>query len=102
MSLVNVMETYVRNKLEEMLEKAECCKCEACKGDMMAIALNGLPAKYVNTPTGELYSRIESLTSQNMVDIEISVAKAINVVSKRPRHMAGGATAAFDSKEVEV
>lgn len=86
MALINMMESFVKAKLDCLIEGMDCCKCDECKGDMMAIALNDLPSKYVNTSTGELFSRVDSLMSQNNVDIEIAIIKAVNIVSKRPRH----------------
>ena len=87
MPIVNVMEEMVRNKLNERLEKTDCCKCEKCVDDMMAIALNRLPSKYVSTPRGELFSRVgSSLEKQNSLDIEFAVVSAIEFVSNHPRH----------------
>lgn len=87
MSVYNVMEQLVNDKLEERLAKYDCCKCEKCIDDMMAIALNRLPAKYVSTPKGELFSRVgSSLEKQNTLDIEFAVVSAIEFVSSHTRH----------------
>ena len=86
MALINMMEKFVRQKLEEMLESTDCCDCEDCKNDIMAVALNQLPAKYVNTATGELFSKLDSITQQSSVDIDIALLKAINIVCRNPRH----------------
>ena len=84
MSVVNVMERIVQERLELLLEDADCCKCEQCIDDMMAMALNSLKPKYVNTLKGELFSRIDAKKYQNTIDIDVSVAKAINAVSASP------------------
>lgn len=86
MALVNMMERFVDIKLEQILQNCNCCKCDSCKEDMMAIALNYLPPKYVSTNKGELFTRVDSLVQQNSVDIDIAIIKAIEIVSKRPRH----------------
>lgn len=87
MSVYNVMEQLVSSKLEERLAKTDCCKCEKCIDDMMAIALNRLPSKYVSTPRGELFSRVgSSLEKQSTLDIEFAVVSAIEFVSNHPHH----------------
>lgn len=86
MALINMMERFVDEKLEEMLAGENCCKCERCVEDMRAIALNKMPAKYVSTRNGELFSKAESKVRQNSVDMNIAVAYAIDCVSKHPSH----------------
>lgn len=86
MALVNVMEKIVEEKLEGMLKDRDCCKCERCIEDMKAMALNRLPAKYVSTHNGELFSKLDSAARQNSVDINVAVANAIDCVSARPSH----------------
>ena len=53
---------------------------------MKAIALNKLPAKYVSTHNGELFSKLESTLRQSIVDINVAVSNAIACVSKKPSH----------------
>ncbi len=80
------METFVTERLEEMLKEENCCKCEKCQDDMKAIALNKLPAKYVSSHNGELFSKLDSHIRQNSVDINIAIAAAINAVAEKPSH----------------
>lgn len=86
MALVNVMEGIIDEKLEQMLKEENCCKCERCLEDMKAMALNQLPAKYVSTRNGELFSKLNSLMRQNSIDINVAVSYAIKTVSERPSH----------------
>ena len=86
MALVNVMEKVVEDKLEEMLRTENCCQCDRCLEDMKAIALNKLPAKYVSTHNGELFSKLDSTLRQRVVDINVAVSNAIACVSKKPSH----------------
>ena len=86
MALVNIMEDIVKDKLNEMLKNEECCKCPQCLEDMTALALNKLPARYVSTHNGELFSKLNALVRQSSVDLNIAVAEAISCVSKRPSH----------------
>lgn len=85
--LINMMEHYVDERLSHLLEDYDCCKCEACIEDMKAYSLNRLPARYVSTINGEIFTRItQELESQPTVDLDIAVVKAIENVSANPRH----------------
>lgn len=86
MALVNVMEKVVDEKLEEMLQSENCCKCARCLEDMKAIALNKLPAKYVSTHSGELFTKLDTTTRQISVDLNVAVSYAIDCVSAHPSH----------------
>lgn len=83
-NVVNVMEEVVRDRLEVFLQDVDCCKCDTCRGDMLAMALNTLKPKYVNSRKGELFSKLNATKMQNTVDIDVAVAKAISVVSASP------------------
>ena len=85
--LINMMEHYVDERLSELLKSYDCCKCEACVEDMKAYSLNRLPAKYVSTVNGQVFTRIQQeLESQPSVDLDVAVIKAIEHVSSSPRH----------------
>ena len=86
MAIINIMEGFVEDKLQDMLRGEDICQCERCIDDMKAIALNRLPAKYVSTHNGELFSKLDAMIRQNSVDINIAVAEAIYMVAKRPSH----------------
>lgn len=82
----NAMEAIVVKKLDEVWGTLECCKCDFCHDDIIAYALNQLPPKYVVTNEGELYARMSELSSEQEFDILLAVARAIQIVSKNPRH----------------
>ena len=86
MALVNVMEKIVDEKLVEMLKNEDCCKCEKCVEDMKCFALNKLPAKYVSSRNGELFSKLDATARQLSVDLNIAVSSAIDCVATRPAH----------------
>ena len=87
MPIVNVMEHMVDAKLEELLPRSNCCKCQKCTDDIRALALNRLPAKYVSTDLGELYTRVNSaMEQQSSLDINFAVYSAIEFVSSHPHH----------------
>ncbi|MGN0554190.1 MAG: late competence development ComFB family protein [Oscillospiraceae bacterium] len=86
MAVVNIMEEIISEKLDLQLKDCDCCKCNDCRHDMLAYALNIVPPKYVNSAKGELFGRINSTKLQNSVDIDIAIAKAISIVSASPNH----------------
>ncbi len=85
--IINVMEKFVDDKINEILPTYDCCKCEKCLDDIRAMALNKLPPKYVSTDKGKLFSKLNSLKEkQNVVDIHVAVTSAIEFVAANPRH----------------
>jgi len=82
----NYMETCVDHLMDSTLANLKCCKCEACKADIKAIALNDLPPKYVVTRKGQLYTKLISLQLQFEIDIVAAISKAAKIVGSRPRH----------------
>ena len=47
MVLVNLMEELVISRLDSTLDRFNCCKCDKCKKDIAALALNRLKPRYV-------------------------------------------------------
>ena len=87
MELKNFMEYVVARKLKSVLKQCpDCCACETCRRDIMSLALNHLPPRYISTDKGNLYARIELLSIAYDSDIVEKIAKAIAVVSQNPRH----------------
>lgn len=84
--LKNYMEELVNKKTDDILKLMSICKCEKCKLDIMALALNDLPAKYVVTDMGELFIKVRELEQQFEVDIETAIIKAAIFVGKNPKH----------------
>jgi len=81
------MEDVVQYLLPDVLKRyPEFCKCQQCMSDIKALALNNLPPKYVATPLGEVYSRVNELSTQFEADALKTLIEAIEKVSKHPRH----------------
>ena len=87
----NFMEDCVKNMLDQVLKGFDICKCEKCKMDIMALALNTLPPKYVATDKGELFSKLSVLQQQFDVDIISAITRAATMVGESPRHDDGDA-----------
>ncbi len=86
--LKNHTEEIVLDMLQELLNKekySDVCTSEECLLDMATYALNRLPAKYVATEKGEVYTKTEELEQQHSVDILSVVTRAIKVVNENRR-----------------
>ncbi|KAF0197509.1 MAG: competence protein ComFB [Bacillota bacterium] len=87
MLLKNITQDIVFEKLDEMLPNiVKICTCERCRYDIMAIALNNLPPRYVVTERGAIFTRVSSLDVQIAADTIIELTRAIEKVLKEPRH----------------
>ena len=82
--LYNITEKLVLEKLDVVLDSMTCCKCDRCKMDIVAMALNNLEPQYVVKTKGMIEDKdIESEISQGITS---EVLKAALAVRKRPRH----------------
>ena len=85
-SIKNHMEEVVFNHMKSILNGMDVCKCEKCSMDIAAIALNELPAKYVVTEKGVLFSKIDALHQQFEIGVTAAIIRAIQIVQKTPLH----------------
>lgn len=89
MELKNCMEEVVQDKMDIVLEQyPSCCRCEQCRSDIAALALNQLPPRYVSTRKGDVLVRASEMTAEGEVTVVKAIAKAIEIVSKNPHHVA--------------
>ncbi len=86
--LVNKMESVVRHVTQQMLGKKDetACSCPRCTLDILALALNSLPPKYVVTNIGNAVTNVDLESSQWQANVTMAVCKAIEIVRSRPRH----------------
>lgn len=85
--LYNHTETSVRQALQDFLrENTITCSCEHCQADIMALALNRLPAHYYVSQRGEIMTRWESRTTTDKARIMADVIRAAQQVSASPSH----------------
>lgn len=84
--LKNYMETLLLEKLDEVIDKLDCCKCEKCRMDILSYALNRLPPKYVATYEGQVYSKLDMLSLQYETDLMCALYQAAEVVREHPHH----------------
>lgn len=87
MELHNYMENIVLRNMERVLaEYQDICKCDKCKLDIAAIALNRLQPHYTVTEKGKLFTKVKEMEIQNEVDVIKEITRAIELVSKKPYH----------------
>ena len=87
MEMRNYMEDIVIKKLDDVLTQyPDCCKCEQCRTDIVVLALNHLPPKYISTHRGTVYARLDEMMAEKSIEVIEEIAKAIEIVSKHPRH----------------
>ena len=82
--LVNIMEYLVIDKLDEAYEKFNnCCKCDKCRQDAAALALNKLKPKYIVVEERQIPYQI---AKNNSPEVTASIVKAILQVKAHPQH----------------
>ena len=86
LQLRNHMEEVVYSQVEDILKGMDMCKCEKCRMDIAALALNELPPKYIVTDKGVIFSKIDSLQHQFNIVVTAAVTKAVMSVRSSPRH----------------
>ena len=82
-SVVNTMEYCVLSKLDEVLERFSCCRCDRCRKDIIALALNKLPPKYMVLAEGEPQPDV---TPQLNAQVVTAMIQAVIKVRAHPRH----------------
>ena len=84
--VVNVVEIIANEKIADMMLRMDMCTCSNCTRDVLALALNLLPTKYVTSDAGKQYIQLESYKKQFETDVEIALMKACLVVKSSPNH----------------
>ena len=75
----------VISKLDATLDRFNCCKCDKCKKDIAALALNRLKPHYVvmNEQDDERRRKNEEMFAS---EVTSALIQAILMVKKEPRH----------------
>ncbi|MCO5386830.1 late competence development ComFB family protein [Desulfosporosinus sp.] len=85
--LKNHTETVVQQTLQNYLRNNVLnCSCERCQADIMALALNRLPARYYVSSRGEIMTQLESQALPDQTRIITEVVRAAQQVSATPFH----------------
>lgn len=87
MEVFNIIEQEVFYEIDQVLKDMDnVCKCNKCKLDIAAIALNNLKPKYVVTQEGYAFTKANNFNMQFTADLIAAVTKAVEIVSNNPRH----------------
>lgn len=85
-NVFNVVENIAYEKVADMMVRMEMCTCSKCACDVLAIALNSLPTKYVTSDAGKQYIQLNSYKRQFETDVEIALMRACLTVKESPNH----------------
>lgn len=81
--LVNLVEQLVADRLDAVFEKFNCCRCDKCRRDVAALALNAIPAQYVVAAPEDLPALLAEADTK---EIAGALVKAILYVKAHPNH----------------
>ena len=85
--LSNHMEIVVHQALQDYLRNNNIpCSCELCQVDIMALALNRLPARYYVSLRGEIITHWECDNLPDQARIMSDVIRAVQQVGATPSH----------------
>jgi len=84
--LRNYTEEAVKFYMDRWFDQADCCHCETCRLDVMALMLNNLKPKYVVTEKGALYAQLDDFDPQYKIDFMREMSQAAMTVKSGPRH----------------
>lgn len=89
--IMNYPEIAVKELYDEVMENYKknhpnTCDCERCRDDIMALALNNLPVKYVVSEVGRIY--VQNIFNQigGQAQVLAALLAAIQKVQQSPRH----------------
>ena len=83
----NYMEDAVNHMLNRLAPQyPHICMCERCRTDMMMIALNNLPPRYVSTHQADVLRRVESMEMSYDVEVLTETVRAMQIVHGQPHH----------------
>ena len=83
--LVNLMEELVLTRLDSTIQRFNCCRCDKCKKDIAALALNRLAPHYT-VIEGNRELKQKEAEEKYASEVTGALVQAILVVKKEPRH----------------
>ncbi|MBR5486086.1 MAG: late competence development ComFB family protein [Oscillospiraceae bacterium] len=81
--IANVMERVVLERLDDAFSKFKCCKCDRCRKDVVALALNKLPPRYIVVDEKDISSYAAMI---NTAEVTTAIVQAVLQVRSNPRH----------------
>jgi competence protein ComFB len=88
---INLAKIIAEELLQSVMLKMDVPDTEENRVDILALALNKLPAKYVTTDEGKQYSKlVDVYKTQYELDVITSLTKASIQILQKPRGTSGG------------
>lgn len=89
--LKNYSEVAVTEVFDDVLallrkQSPNICDCTRCREDVMAIALNRLPPRYIATDRGEIFTNVSFSRVGGKAEVIASLVHGFELVGKHPRH----------------
>ena len=85
----NLMEDLVERQIDKYIDDFGICKCNTCRCDLAALALNHLKPKYVNTEKGRVIASTEELATNTVLEVVGVIAECAKKIKENPRHVGG-------------
>ena len=82
----NIMQLLVEEKADQYMTLFGLCRCNRCRNDVLALALNQLPPKYVVMPVRELTPRLSIYEGRFNSAVTAQILRACKEVLEHPRH----------------
>lgn len=82
----NITEDLVIAEVDTCIHELDMCTCPICRNDLIALALNNLPPRYVNTEKGSLFSKLDTLSFVSQAQVTTAIANAAEIIKKYPKH----------------
>ena len=86
--VLNLSEVFTMSTMPSIIDRLGVCKCPVCASNILALALNMLPPRYVTTTVGKQYMKLQAYKSQHELDVTQAITKACLKVMSSPRHTA--------------
>ena len=83
---VNLVELALNEKLDHVLEKFDCCKCDECKNDIREIVLNTLPEIGFTGTQKEINDAFKEFKTYDRVNVSAAIIKAIVSIRTKRKH----------------
>lgn len=84
--IVNVMESIVRDKVQDFMKEFNMCLCERCVTDTIALCLSSLPAKYIVVDQQAVSPLLNFYSNKYIGQVVVELTKSCITVRENPRH----------------
>jgi competence protein ComFB len=89
MTVTNALEEIVPATLDRLAVNRDHIRgCDACRSDVIALALTNLAPGYSSTEMGRIVKRIDIERASGQARVTVAVLTAISIVEQNPHHAA--------------